>query len=134
LQTNRISPRENFIGTMDFEQARLNMVASQVRTWEVLDQTILDLLLKVKREDFVPEAHRTLAFADMQIPLGHGEFMLQPKVEARMLQALRLSDDDKVLEVGTGSGYSTALLGQMASPSSLPAQREKCTGTRSATC
>lgn len=99
---------------MDFEQARLNMIASQVRTWEVLNQTILDLLLKVKREDFVPVQHRALAFADMQLPLGHGEVMLQPKVEARMLQSLEVKNSDKVLEVGTGSGYSAALLGHLA--------------------
>jgi protein-L-isoaspartate(D-aspartate) O-methyltransferase len=93
----------------DIEQIRSNMVESQVRTWEVLDQSVLDLLLVVKREEFVPEKHRALAFADMEIPLGFGEFMLSPKLEARMLQELGIRKTDKVLEIGTGSGYATAL-------------------------
>jgi protein-L-isoaspartate(D-aspartate) O-methyltransferase len=71
---------------MNIEQARFNMVEQQIRTWEVLDPEVLDLLFQVKREDFVPEAHRGLAFADLEIPLGHGESMMQPKVEARILQ------------------------------------------------
>ena len=99
---------------MDVEQARTNMIESQIRTWEVLDQTILDLLAVVKREAFVPPQYRALAFADMEIPLGHGEVMLSPKLEARMLQELSLSRADKVLEVGTGSGYVTALLANLA--------------------
>jgi protein-L-isoaspartate(D-aspartate) O-methyltransferase len=99
---------------MDFEQARFNMVESQVRTWDVLDQNILGLLFKVKREDFVPPAYRTLAFVDMEIPLGFGEVMLAPKLEARMLQELSIQPTDTVLEVGTGSGYSTALLATLA--------------------
>jgi protein-L-isoaspartate(D-aspartate) O-methyltransferase len=99
---------------MDWEQARYNMVESQIRTWEVLDPTVLNLLFQVKREDFVPEAYRSLAFADMQIPLGHGELMLTPKVEARMLQSLIVQATDKVLEIGTGSGYTTALLSKLA--------------------
>jgi protein-L-isoaspartate(D-aspartate) O-methyltransferase len=99
---------------MDFERARFNMVEQQIRPWEVLDQQVLDLLLRVRREDFVPPQYRTLAFADLEIPLGHGERMLQPKLEARMLQELALTRDDKVLEVGTGSGYGTALLASLA--------------------
>ena len=95
---------------MDFEQARFNMVEQQIRTWEVLDPRVLDLLLHVRREDFVPSQHRALAFADMEIPLGHGERMLAPKMEARMLQELALRPGDRILEVGTGSGYMTALL------------------------
>jgi protein-L-isoaspartate(D-aspartate) O-methyltransferase len=95
---------------MDFEHARFNMVEQQIRPWEVLDQRVLDLLFKVRREDFVPAEYRTLAFADLEIPLGHGERMLAPRVEARMLQALALSENDRILEVGTGSGYMTALL------------------------
>lgn len=95
---------------MDVERARFNMVEQQIRTWEVLDQRVLDLLLRVHREDFVPEAYRTLAFADMEIPIGHGEKMLQPKLEARMLQALEIAATDRILEVGTGSGHMTALL------------------------
>jgi protein-L-isoaspartate(D-aspartate) O-methyltransferase len=97
----------------NFEQERRNMIESQIRTWEVLDQTILDLLALVKREEFVPEAYRRLAFADMEIPLGQGEVMLAPKLEARMLQELDVRKTDKILEVGTGSGYVTALLARL---------------------
>lgn len=97
----------------DFEQARVTMIESQVRTWEVLDQSVLDLLLVVRREEFVPEKHRALAFADMEIPLGHGEAMLSPKLEARMVQELGIRKTDKVLEVGTGSGYVTALCARL---------------------
>lgn len=99
---------------MDFEQARFNMVEQQIRTWNVLDQHVLDLLLKMQREDFVPAAYRNLAFVDMEIPLGHGEVMLTPKLEARILQELAIKKTDKVLEVGTGSGYLTALLAREA--------------------
>ena len=95
---------------MDFEQARYNMVEQQIRPWDVLDQGVLDLLFKVRREDFVPQAHRSLAFVDMEIPLGHGEFMWTPKLEARVVQELDIRRNDRVLEVGTGSGYLTALL------------------------
>ena len=101
------------IAQMDFERARFNMVEQQIRPWEVLDQRVLDLLLRVRREDYVPEAYRTLAFADMEIPLGHGEKMLQPKLEARLLQELALKETDRILEVGTGSGYMTALLASL---------------------
>jgi protein-L-isoaspartate(D-aspartate) O-methyltransferase len=94
---------------MDFEQARLNMIEQQIRTWEVLDQRVLDALLEVRREDYVPEQYRQLAFIDMEIPLGHGQVMMPPKLEARVLQALDLKKTDKLLEVGTGSGYLTAL-------------------------
>ena len=97
----------------DFEQARINMVESQVRTWEVLDQAVLDLLLIVRREEFVPEKYRALAFADMEIPLGHGECMLSPKLEARMVQELGIRRTDKVLEIGTGSAYVTALCAKL---------------------
>src|SRR5258707_11474366 len=95
---------------MDLEQARYNMVESQIRTWEVLDQRVLDTLSAVKREEYVPVKYRPLAFVDMEIPLGHGEVMLAPKLEARMLQELTLKDADRVLEIGTGSGHMTALL------------------------
>ncbi len=99
---------------MDFEQARFNMVEQQVRTWEVLDQEVLDLLFAVRREDFVPPAYRALAFADLEIPLGDGERMWTPKMEARVLQELELKGSESVLEIGTGSGYLTALLARLA--------------------
>ena len=99
---------------MDFEQARFNMVEQQIRPWEVLDPKVLDLLSKVRREDFVPQVYRSLAFVDMEIPLGHGESMWAPKIEARVLQSLQLKPHDRVLEVGTGSGYLTALLASQA--------------------
>jgi protein-L-isoaspartate(D-aspartate) O-methyltransferase len=94
----------------DLERARFNMIEQQIRTWEVLDQRVLDILFKVRREEFVPQSYRALAFFDMEIPLGHGEKMLHPKLEARMVQELALAPTDRVLEVGTGSGYMTALL------------------------
>ena len=99
---------------MNLEQARGNMVEQQIRTWEVLDQDVLDLLYVVPREEFVPEKHRALAFSDLQLPIGEGERMWEPKLEARVLQALKLRKTDKVLEVGTGSGYFTALLAYLA--------------------
>jgi protein-L-isoaspartate(D-aspartate) O-methyltransferase len=98
----------------DVEHARFNMVEQQIRPWEVLDQQVLDLLFRVHREDYVPPAYRMLAFADMEIPLGHGENMLTPKIEARTLQELHIKPSDRVLEVGTGSGYLTALLSHRA--------------------
>ena len=111
---NRFFPLIPMMAQMDFERARFNMVEQQIRPWEVLDPQVLDLLFRVRREDFVPEAYRMLAFADLEIPLGYGERMLQPKLEGRMLQALALRPEDKVLEVGTGSGYMTALLASLA--------------------
>lgn len=98
---------------MDIEHARFNMVEQQIRPWEVLDPVVLDLLMHLHREDFVPDAHRALAFADLEIPLGHGESMLSPKLEARMLQELGIRRTDSILEVGTGSGYMTALLASL---------------------
>ncbi len=99
----------------DLEHARFNMVEQQIRPWEVLDPQVLDLLFRVHREDYVPEQYRELAFADMEIPIGHGEKMLQPKQEARMLQGLAIKNSDRILEVGTGSGYMTALLASLGS-------------------
>jgi protein-L-isoaspartate(D-aspartate) O-methyltransferase len=99
---------------MNLEQTRFNMVEQQIRTWEVLDQSVLDLLFEVKREEFVPPSAKALAFVDMEIPLGHGEVMLSPKLEARIVQELGLQPTDRVLEIGTGSGYMTALLAKRA--------------------
>jgi protein-L-isoaspartate(D-aspartate) O-methyltransferase len=99
---------------MNVEQARSNMIEYQIRPWEVLDQDVLDLLYAVKREDFVPAAYRMLAFADLEIPIGQGERMWAPKIEARVLQELALKPTDHVLEIGTGSGYFTALLARRA--------------------
>jgi len=99
---------------MNLEQARNNMVEQQIRTWEVLDQDVLDLLYTVPREEFVPPSCRNLAFTDMEIPIGEGERMWAPKMEARVLQELAPKRSDRVLEVGTGSGYLTALLAHRA--------------------
>jgi protein-L-isoaspartate(D-aspartate) O-methyltransferase len=100
--------------TLDFELARQNMVSNQVRTWEVLDARVLDVLSALRREDFVPAAYRDLAFADLELPLGHGEKMMKPVVEGRMLQALELTTEDNVLEIGTGSGFISACLARLA--------------------
>jgi protein-L-isoaspartate(D-aspartate) O-methyltransferase len=99
---------------MNIEQARFNMVEQQIRPWEVLDQQVLDLLYVVRREDFVPQTYQALAFSDLEIPIGEGETMLQPKVEARILQEVAPVGTEKVLEVGTGSGYMAALLAHRA--------------------
>jgi len=96
------------------EQARFNMIEQQIRPCDVLEGRILDLLKQVRREHFVPQAQRALAFVDMEIPLGHGTAMWSPKLEARVVQELHLSRADKVLEVGTGSGYLTALMATLA--------------------
>lgn len=99
---------------MNIEQARFNMIEQQIRPWDVLDFTVLDLLKAVRREQFVPPQHKALAFVDTEIPLGHGATMWQPKVEARAVQALQLRPSDSVLEIGSGSGYVTALLARLA--------------------
>ncbi len=95
---------------MNIEQTRFNMIEQQIRPWDVLDPEILDLLSLVKRENFVPAEHRNLAFMDTEIPLPGGENMLTPKLEARILQEASVKRHEKVLEVGTGSGYMAALL------------------------
>jgi protein-L-isoaspartate(D-aspartate) O-methyltransferase len=100
--------------TMDFQQARFNMVEQQIRTWDVLDQDVLDALQSVPRDAFVPEDFRLLAYSDTRIPIGHGQSMMTPKLEARIVQALKPSATERVLEIGTGSGYLTALLGHFA--------------------
>jgi protein-L-isoaspartate(D-aspartate) O-methyltransferase len=99
---------------MDTETARFNMIEQQIRPWEVLDTRVLALLHEVHREDYVPPAYRNMAFADMNIPLEHGQVMMQPKQEARLIQELALNPEDLVLEIGTGSGHVTALLAHLA--------------------
>ncbi len=99
---------------MNTELARFNMIEQQIRPWEVLDQAVLSLLGTVRREDFLPPALRALAFVDTQVPLGEGQSMLEPKVEARLLQELQVQRHEKVLEIGTGSGFMAALLGHRA--------------------
>jgi protein-L-isoaspartate(D-aspartate) O-methyltransferase len=98
---------------LNLQQARENMVLQQIRTWDVLDQRVLDLLEDLPREDFVPENYRKLAYADITIPLGHAEVMMPPRVEARMLQALNIQPQETVLEIGTGSGFVTGLLARL---------------------
>ena len=102
------------MNAFNFEQARHNMIEQQIRTWNVLDEDVLNLLKLLPREDFVPAKFKDHAFTDMCIPLGHGQEMLPPKVEAYMMQALQVQPEESVLEVGTGSGYVTALLASMA--------------------
>jgi len=98
---------------MNLDAARHNMVESQIRTWSVLDERVLALVERAPRQDFVPPAYRNLAFADMQLPLGHGQVMMAPLVEARLLQSLAVKPTDKILEIGTGSGYVTWLLANL---------------------
>jgi protein-L-isoaspartate(D-aspartate) O-methyltransferase len=99
---------------MNIEQARFNMIEQQIRSWEVLDPEVIERLSVVKRERFVPARYSNLAFAETQIPLGHGAHMLAPVIEARMAQGLNLKQSDRVLEIGTGSGYFAALLAARA--------------------
>lgn len=99
---------------MNFERARYNMIEQQVRPWSVLDPLVLETLGQLPREHFVPAAYRRLAYSDTRIPLGHGQTMMPPVVEGRLLQALELRSDDHVLEIGTGSGYLTACLAKLA--------------------
>lgn len=99
---------------LDFAKARELMVEQQVRPWDVLDVRVLDVLAQLPREAFVPEAHRALAYADLELPLAHGERTFKPVLEGRALQALALEPGDEVLEIGTGCGYLTACLGRLA--------------------
>ena len=100
--------------TIDYNQAREMMVEQQVRPWDVLDARVLGVLATLRREEFVPEIHRALAYADVEIPLGHGQKMMKPVVEGRTLQALLLQDGEDVLEIGTGGGYLAACMGALA--------------------
>ena len=99
---------------MNIEQARFNMIEQQIRPWDVLDTSVLSLLSAVRREDFVPATHRSLAFMDLEIPLANGGALLAPRVEARLVQDLNLSKHDAVLQIGVGTGYITALLAHKA--------------------
>ena len=99
---------------MNIDYARLQMVNQQVRGWNVYDEHVLDMLRTLPREEFVPEGYESLAFADMAIPLGHGESMMTPTIEGRLLQALGLEGSERVLEIGTGSGFMTACLAHLA--------------------
>jgi protein-L-isoaspartate(D-aspartate) O-methyltransferase len=99
---------------MNIEKARFNMIEQQIRPWDVLDQDVLDLLLVVKREAFVPAAYQSLAFVDTEIPLPGGETMFAPKMEARILQEMGIKKHEQVLEIGSGSGYMAALLAHRA--------------------
>jgi len=98
----------------DYAKARENMVEQQVRPWDVLDVRVLDVLSTLPRDAFVPAPYRALAYADLAVPIGHGEAMLKPVVEGRMLQSLALLPTDEVLEIGTGSGFIAACLGRLA--------------------
>lgn len=98
---------------MNLEQARSNMIDQQIRSWEVLDGRVLEVMREIPREEFVPARHRKLAFSDLRIPLGHGQIMMKPIEQGRLLQGLALADGEKVLEVGTGSGFLTACLARL---------------------
>jgi len=98
---------------MNIEQARFNMIEQQIRPWDVLDVDVLKVMEDTPRELFVPAQHQKLAFSDLEIPLDHDQFMMSPKLEARMLQALQIQPTDKVLEIGTGSGFVTACLAKL---------------------
>lgn len=98
---------------MNMQQARFNMVEQQIRPWEVLDSAVLDLMERSPREEYVPQEYKKLAYADIAIPLGDGEVMMPPRVEARLLQALEIKPGDEILEIGTGTGYLTSLLAQL---------------------
>ncbi|MEE9342310.1 MAG: protein-L-isoaspartate O-methyltransferase, partial [Gammaproteobacteria bacterium] len=101
------------MNALNIKLARYNMIEQQIRPWDVLDERVLDLLADLPREDFVPEKYQSLAFSDMSIPLERGQFMMPPKLEARILQSLEINATDRILEIGTGSGYLTACLAKL---------------------
>lgn len=97
----------------DFAQARFNMVQQQIRPWDVLDDRVLELMERAPRDVYVPDGYQPLAYADTEIPIGHGQTMLAPRIEARLMQALAIQPTDSVLEIGTGTGYLAACLGEL---------------------
>jgi protein-L-isoaspartate(D-aspartate) O-methyltransferase len=99
--------------SLNFDAARTSMILNQMRAWHVHDDRVLDLITRMPRQDYVPATSRNLAYVDMNIPLGHGEVMMTPKTEARLVQELEIDPKDKILEIGTGSGYVTALLANL---------------------
>ncbi len=101
------------MNALNLEQARFNMIEQQIRPWDVLDDQILVTLSNTPREDFVPEQHRLLAFSDISVPLAHGQVMMAPKLEGKLLQSLTIQPTDSILEIGTGSGYLTACLARL---------------------
>ncbi|HED52493.1 MAG TPA: protein-L-isoaspartate O-methyltransferase [Gammaproteobacteria bacterium] len=102
------------MNALNLEEARFNMIEQQIRTWDVLDDQVLETLANMPREDFVPERYRALAFSDISVPLAHEQVMMPPKLEGRLLQSLLLKPTGSVLEIGTGSGYLTACLAKLA--------------------
>lgn len=100
--------------SLNVELARNNMIEQQVRPWDVLDERVLEALSAIRREDFVPDAVKDLAFTDMELPLGHGEIMMKPVVEGRVLQAVVPAKGESVLEIGTGAGFLTACLARLS--------------------
>jgi protein-L-isoaspartate(D-aspartate) O-methyltransferase len=100
--------------TIDYAKARETMVEQQVRPWEVFEPRVLETLARLPRERFVAEAHRALAYSDLALPIGHGEAMMKPVLEGRVLQALSVTAGEDVLEIGAGSGYLSACFGSLA--------------------
>jgi len=98
---------------MNIDQARLNMIVQQIRPWDVLDHNVLDVMADIPRELFVPKKYAELAFCDVEIPLGDGQVILQPRIEGRIMQSLSIKPDDRILEIGTGCGYMTACLSRL---------------------
>ena len=98
---------------MNIDHARFNMIEQQVRPWDVLDHNVLKVMADIPREKFVPKQYENLAFSDVEIPLGDGQVMLQPRIEGRIMQALNIKSDDRILEIGTGTGFMTACMSKL---------------------